>query len=252
MNASTVAQWDYTQLAATYDFRPDYCNDLIVDTLNDLGVMPGVLAVEVGAGTGKLTHPLLRYGLKVIATEPNEAMRNVALNQASLKSANWVASLGEAIPLRDDSVDLVAYGSSFNVLSAQTALTESARVLKNGGIWLALWNHRDLDDPLQSEVEATIRHHVPNYDYGRRRVSPASDVANHGAFTGISAVERRFVVVVKADDWLLAWQSHATLQRQAGTNFPIILKELSTLLGNAKQLDIPYFTRAWFARRVTR
>ncbi len=249
MTAADSLDWDYTRLACTYDLRADYHAGLISHTLQRLGLPAGALTLEVGAGTGKLTKLLCHHGLEVIASEPNASMRKVALFKPELRSARWLACRGEALPLPAGSVQLVAYGSSFNVLPAQQALDECARVLSAGGHWLALWNHRDLDDPLQREVEVLIRHHLPDYDYGLRRVSPEPEVAIHGAFTQIEAAQQRFMVEVDAGDWMLAWQAHATLQRQAGQRLPRILDELRSLLGAATTLRIPYFTRLWTAQR---
>lgn len=249
MKSPIPLAWDYTQLADSYERRADYHAGLVLHTLESLQLGPDAVALEVGAGTGKLTGLLCRHGLTVLATEPNPRMRDVALSRSSLHRAHWVACRGEALPLRGGAADLVAYGSSFNVLPAHIALDECARVLKPGGYWLALWNHRDLNDPLQREVEAIILRHLPGYDYGSRRESPAADVAAHGAFGDIQAVEQRFVAEISADDWMLAWQSHATLARQAGSKLPQVLENLQTLLGEENTLHVPYFTRVWTAKR---
>jgi ubiquinone/menaquinone biosynthesis C-methylase UbiE len=249
MTSPFPLDWDYTQLADSYERRAEYHAELVSHTLQSMQLDPGALAVEVGAGTGKLTRLLCDHDLNVLATEPNPRMREVALSQESVRRARWIAGRGEALPLRAGSAALVAYGSSFNVLPARAALDECARVLKAGGYWLALWNHRDLDDPLQREVEAIILRHLPDYDYGRRRESPAADVAAHAAFRGITATERRFVVAISAEDWMQAWHSHATLARQAGTQLPRILGALRSLLAGAETLHVPYFTRVWTAQR---
>ncbi len=252
MTAADALDWDYTRLASTYDLRADYHAGLVEQTLQRLGLPPGAWALEVGAGTGKLTGLLCGHGLQVLASEPNTSMRTVALAKPALRRAQWLACRGEALPLAAGAVRLVAYGSSFNVLPAQQALDECARVLAPGGYWLALWNHRDLDDPLQREVEALIRHHLPGYDYGQRRVSPQDSVMGHGAFSHIDAAEQQFVVEVDADDWMMAWKSHATLQRQAGTRLPYILQDIRSLVATSSALRIPYFTRLWTAQRKPR
>ena len=144
----------------------------------------------------------------------------------------------------------MAYGSSFNVLAAGAALDECARILRIGGIWLALWNHRDLLDPLQRAVELLIQRHVPNYDYGRRRQSPEADVSLHGAFGKVTASQRCFVAEVRARDWVEAWRSHATLQRQAGSRHALVLREISALVAGQHTLRVPYQTKLWWAKRL--
>jgi hypothetical protein len=48
---------------------------------------------------------------------------------------------------------------------------------------------------------------------------------------------------------MMAWQSHATLQRQAGTRLPYILQDIRSLVATSSALRIPYFTRLWTAQR---
>lgn len=64
---------------------------------------------------------------------------------------------------------MVSFGSSFNVVERPAALREVKRIAVARGWFACRWNHRDLDDPLQKEVEATIVSLVPGYGYGVRR-----------------------------------------------------------------------------------
>lgn len=249
MTMKQALEWDYTDLAGTYDLRADYAPDLLRRTLERLGCQPGDVALEVGAGTGKLTGPLCDYGLDLTALEPNASMREMALRKGLGQRARWVAGRGEALPVASQSCRLVAFGSSFNVIPAQTALQECARVLEPGGCWLAVWNHRDLEDPLQKSVEELIRRHIPDYDHGRRRRSPESDLRTHGGWHDICGAEERFIVDIPARDWLAAWASHATLSRQAGSQKADILAEIGQWLGAEQTLRVPYFSRLWTAHR---
>ena len=247
---AAARRWDYSNLAASYDLRVDYSSVLIADILQELGLKAGDAALDVGAGTGKLTALLRAFGLDVIAIEPNAAMNSLALEKPSLDETLWVAACGEALPIAARAVRLAAYGSSFNVLETQSALDECARVLQPRGHWLAVWNHRDLQDPLQREVEAVLHFHLPNFDYGSRRESPAGVVESHPAFGAASAYEHRFVAELRSDAWMRAWQSHATLQRQAGPRLATILGDIEALVAGAERVSVPYFTRAWSARRI--
>lgn len=243
------AFWDYSDLAASYDWRADYSASLLVDTLRGMSLGSSDLVLEVGAGTGKLTAHLIQLKSQIIALEPNSAMRGYALRKNFLTRVSWLAGMGESLPLRSTSISLVAYGSSFNVLSPQRALDECARVLKPRGHWLALWNHRDLQDPLQSAVEQRIRHHLPDYELGARRQSPVQLIERHGAFTKPIFNERKFTVEMKSCDWLAAWSSHATLQRQAGSLLPKILSDIRDVIGTTQVLTLPYSTCLWTAQK---
>lgn len=242
--------WDYSGLAATYDLRPDYSDVLLNDVMNNIGLRANDVAVDVGAGTGKLTRILCRKGLKVIAIEPNAAMIDIALPKPDLLRVQWITGTGESLPLRDRSARLVSYGSSFNVIDQRTALDECARVLESGGYWMAVWNHRDLDDPLQKAIESAIRNHLPDYEYGSRRESPVSALSGDPRFAPPRKWEGRFVATIDADEWLAAWRSHATLRRQAGPHFPQILESIAGIVGNREALAVPYFTRLWTAQRI--
>ena len=146
---------------------------------------------------------------------------------------------------------LVTFGSSFNVCDRAAALRETVRILAPGGWFACLWNHRDLDDPLQAEVEALIRSRVPDYALGSRREDQTRVIDASGLFGPVEAVEGRIVHTVPAQDWVEAWRSHATLARQAGDGHPAVVVAIENLL-KAHGLDsvpVPYTTRAWIARR---
>ena len=53
------------------------------------------------------------------------------------------------------------FGSSFNVLNQEETLKEVARILTPDGWFACLWNHRDLDDPLQKEQKALYTNSYP-------------------------------------------------------------------------------------------
>ena len=251
-HASTSAatpHWDYTSLARHYDQRPGYDANLVESILQRLDVSAASRVADVGAGTGALTRLLCRSGAQVVACEPNAAMRRIGRNKDDCASARWVAAQGEALPLRELSVDLLAFGSSFNVLPAFVALLETRRVLRASGHWLALWNHRDLDDPLQAEVERCIRRALPGFDPGRRRQDPRPELVRFGGFQRMETAQQRFEVSVSRIAWLDAWRAHATLRNQAGAAFDSILQSIGALVADQPTLCVPYFTRAYWAQR---
>jgi hypothetical protein len=55
-------------------------------------------------------------------------------------------------------------------------------------------------------------------------------------------------------DVVVAWKSHATLKRQAGSDllFNQIIKEIARYLNDLPEIiDVPYTTRIYFAQRVS-
>jgi len=107
--------------------------------------------VDLAAGTGKLTRPLLATGAEVIAVEPVAEMR-----AALPAGARAVDGTAEAMPLPTASVDAVAVAQAFHWFDGDAALSEIHRVLRRGGVLALVWNRRKMDDPLNRAIEELI------------------------------------------------------------------------------------------------
>ena len=247
----SATNWDYTSLAAAYVKRADYSADAIDRMLQLTGVKNGDAVCDVGAGAAHLTLPLLRRGLRVTAVEPNDAMREQGRGRtAGMADVVWCDGTGEATGQPDDAYALVTFGSSFNVTDRPRALSEAVRILRPRGWFACLWNHRDLDDPLQARIEDAIRAVVPGYAYGTRREDQTPIIDASGLFHRVHAIEGPVVHVQAVDDCLEAWRSHATLQRQAGDRFGRVIETIAAVLREtgAAAVPVPYVTRIWVAQ----
>ncbi len=241
--------WDYTELARHYDKRAEYSARALDRLCAVTGSGPGTRVADIGAGTGKLAAPLAHRGLRVSAIEPNAAMRAFGIRNTRGLDVTWSEGTGECSGLATGAFDLVTFGSSFNVVNQATALVEVARILTPAGSVACMWNHRDLDDPVQAGIEAIIRQQIPRYEYGKRRQDPTPVIDACGLFGPVGTLEERFVVEVSVADHVEAWRSHATLRRQSGTRFGAIVEAIENALGTIGSLPTPYFTRVWYARR---
>ncbi|HEX7292649.1 MAG TPA: methyltransferase domain-containing protein [Conexibacter sp.] len=215
------------------------------------GVEPGDRVCDVGAGTGHLSVHLVARGLAVDAVEPNDAMREVGRERLADAPVEYFDAQAEETGRPDAAYPLVTFGSSFNVVRSGDALAEVARILERPGHVAIMWNHRDLDDPLQTEIEAAIGSRIPGYDYGTRRADPTADVEASGRFHAPRRIEGSVRHEVDADEWVEAWTSHATLQRQAGDQLERIVDEIGALVARAQvagRLTVPYTTRCWVAQ----
>ncbi|WDZ84795.1 class I SAM-dependent methyltransferase [Micromonospora cathayae] len=246
-------KWDYTHLAATYTQRPAYAPRAIDRIVATTG-RPTPRVADVGAGNAHLTVDLLARGCLVDAVEPNDAMRAIGIERTSGGTVTWHVAVGEETGLPSDTYDLVTFGSSFATTDRPLALRETVRILREGGWFACIWNHRDLTDPTQAAVEDIIRRRIPGYGYGVRREDQAPVIRASGLFEEPEVLREPVRHRVSVPDWLAAWRSHGILESQAGDQFEAILADIDDYVRSLRvdELDIPYETVGWLARARSR
>ncbi|MBI4373682.1 MAG: class I SAM-dependent methyltransferase [Deltaproteobacteria bacterium] len=247
--------WDYTNLADAYLKRPDYSDDAIDQLIRTIDIKKGAPVCDVGAGAAHLTLPLAGRGFQIQAVEPNDAMRNHGINRTKhLNNVRWHEGTGENTNQPASFFDLVSFGSSFSVTDRAATLKETARILKAGGWFACLWNHRVLEDPIQSKIEGIIASAIKNYSYGYRREDQTAVIDESGLFGPVKKIEGVVVHHQRIDDCIEAWRSHATLQRQAGNRFDQIIGRIDDYLRSfdprQDSIKIPYVTRVWTAQVI--
>jgi SAM-dependent methyltransferase len=134
--------------------RPDYPAALF-ETLKSMcpPVADSVVA-DVGAGTGLLTKGLLDSGYRVVAVEPNPAMR-AAADDYLRKYENFHSVEGgaESLPLAAGSVQLITAAQAFHWFEVERARADFLRVLTPTGLVALIWNDRVLHDPLNAALD---------------------------------------------------------------------------------------------------
>jgi len=244
-------EWDYTDLAKAYLKRPDYSKQAIDEMLALAHCGEGACACDVGAGVAHLTLMLLTRGLRVVSVEPNDEMRKYGkMRTEGMEGVNWFEGTGEQTGQADFTFDLVTFGSSFNVTDRQAALRETKRIAKENGWFATMWNHRDLDDPVQKKIEGIIKAAIPGYGYGTRREDQTAVIDESGLFGPVTKIEGGVLHSQSVEEMVEAWRSHATLQRQAGDKFHGIIDEIEKVLValGKETIEIPYTTRMWVAQ----
>ncbi len=244
-------EWNYTNLADAYLKRPNYSEDAINEMLRISGVMENARVCDVGAGAAHLTLMLLERGCDVTAIEPNDAMRkNGIVRTESYNKIKWFEGTGENTTQPAGTFDMVTFGSSFNVCDKQAALKETKRILKPAGWFACMWNHRDVNEKIQANIEAIIKNEIQGYSYGTRREDQTDEINKSGLFRQTHKIEWNVMHKQTIEECIEAWGSHATLERQAGDRFETINKKIAVYLEslNVKELDIPYTTRIWMAQ----
>ncbi len=163
-------------------YRPGYPAALF-ETLDALGCSrPGGVVVDVGSGTGILSRGLLDsgHGARVVAVEPNAAMRAAAEGAlAGRPLFESVDASAEATGLPDASADLVIAAQAFHWFDAPRARVEFARILRPSGLVALVWNQRQ-DSPQNRDYLEMLERFAP--DYALVRESERSSEAKMRAF----------------------------------------------------------------------
>lgn len=244
--------WDYSYVLADYALRPPYAPPAIHSILEQANLSPKATICEIGAGYGRLTDSLARHGAQVIAIEPNDAIRAAGQPRTEIYGrVEWREGTGEETGLDDEEYDLVIYGSSFHTVDRITALNEAARILKKEGWFACLWNHRDLNDPLQGRIDEFLMTAIPGFAYGVRREDQTQILQDCGHFSKVQRLNFPFQDTQTIDEAMTHWRSHMTVARQAGEKFPQILAGIERILRATKKesIVVPYNTRVWIARK---
>jgi ubiquinone/menaquinone biosynthesis C-methylase UbiE len=135
-------QGRFTSRAEDYaKYRPSYPSAVIDRILAGLGNI-SLIAADIGAGTGISSRLLADRGVKVIAIEPNSAMRGVAEAHPLVEFHD---SHAENTQLPDALIDLVTCFQAFHWFDPKPTLKEFARILNPQGKIALVWNDRDLD-----------------------------------------------------------------------------------------------------------
>jgi len=238
-------------LADAYLQRPDYADAAIDAMLAVMGARKSDKICDVGAGLAHLTLMLAARGLDVTAVEPNDAMRANGIKRTKqLTNVRWHEGTGERTSQSPGTFDIVTFGSSFNVCDRPAALKETARILKPRGWFACMWNHRQLDDPIQAQIEAIIRNRTKDYSYGSRREDQTDIISASGLFDSVVHLDSRVVHEQAIEACVEAWRSHATLQRQTGPTFSDVVAGIEEYLLGLKlpKIEVPYYTNIWAAQ----
>jgi len=145
--------------------RPDYPAAALDAILAGLGDSDRLAAADIGAGTGISARQLAVRGVRVLAVEPNAAMREAASPHERIV---WCDGTAEATGLATGCVRLVLCAQAFHWFRAPEALAEFHRILGPGGRLALMWNSRDRADPLtRGYVEAI---HAVNGEHPVERI----------------------------------------------------------------------------------
>jgi SAM-dependent methyltransferase len=241
----------FTSRAADYArHRPDYpaaALDCVLDGLS----RPDATALrvaDVGAGTGISSRALAERGVRVIAVEPNAAMRDAAEPREGVE---WRDGAAESTGLPAGSADLVFCAQAFHWFRQSAAVAEFHRVLRPGGRLAIVWNRRDHGDPMTLGFIDAIRE-VGGEHPSERWVFDPSVVDARGEFT--PAVLHLFPHAQALDrSGLLGRATSASYAPREGPALADLTRRLSALFDEhrdaSEKVTLRYRTEVWLAER---
>lgn len=139
-------------------YRPGYPPELYAYLRAEANLRAGDVIADLGSGTGLLSKLFLEHGHRVLAVEPNAAMRTAAEREFAGQE-NFVSIDGraEAMPLANASAGFVSAGQAFHWFDPVATRREAGRVLRPGGQMALIWNNRDLtNSPFQQAYEELL------------------------------------------------------------------------------------------------
>jgi SAM-dependent methyltransferase len=255
---------DFTGLADDYArFRPGYAPHVATAILSYVAGSVGrntgeIDAVDIGAGTGIWTRMLASRGLhSVAAVEPNDEMRAQGIATSRGSDIVWHKGSAEATGLAESSADLVSMASSLHWADFDKACEEFHRILRPGGVFVALWNPRLIEaNPLLVEIEAEITRLKPDIQRlssGRSGITErlTDMLSARPQFAEVLYLEGRHSLHQTPEQYMGAWRSVNDLQVQLGPElFRKFLECTEKRIAGLTSIETTYVTRAWTARRA--
>lgn len=161
-----------TRVTNYVKYRPSYPPGLLDLLRLECGLTAGSIIADIGSGTGLLSELFLCNGNQVFGVEPNCEMRVAGERQLeSYLNFHSVTGTAEATTLADQSIDFVAAGQAFHWFDQARAKAEFARILKQGGWVVLVWNERVVTTPFLVAYEALLQSFSTDYaEVDHRRI----------------------------------------------------------------------------------
>ncbi len=155
----------YDDQAMAFDERagvPAEAAQAVADALAEMvGPVKGQRWLEVGAGTGALSLPLLRLPIRYTGFDRSPAMLEVFRERvdaaAGLAADLHVADGNGRWPAEDASTDVIFSARALHHLDPEHAAAETRRVLRAPGGWLVLGRVRRPPDSVKSILRRQMR-----------------------------------------------------------------------------------------------
>jgi len=148
--------YDSTDIPVGYDRGRDHGPEFVELWMNVVASCSGNQRLnsilDLGCGTGRFSESLAaHFDAEVVGVDPSKKMLDQARSKLRNRRVRYEQGCGEAIPLLDDSVDLIFMSMCFHHFDDQMlAARECRRVLRDSGTAL---------------LRTGIRDRIPSYPY---------------------------------------------------------------------------------------
>jgi ubiquinone/menaquinone biosynthesis C-methylase UbiE len=148
--------YDSTDIPIAYDRGRDHGPEVTQLWMDFLASCVGKqrlnTILDLGCGTGRFSEALAaHFDAQVIGVDPSKKMLDQARRKLQDQRVRYEPGCGEAIPLPDDSVDLIFMSMSFHHFENQMLATrECRRVLRDGAV---------------AVLRTGLRERIPSYPY---------------------------------------------------------------------------------------
>ncbi len=259
MEPTNFKHGDFTGLAGYYSQnRPGYSNSVLNALIGLVGKETRYIDfVDVGAGTGIWTRLVQSKGVRTaIAVEPNNDMRIAGMEASKSLPLVWRNGMADSTGLQDSCADWVTMASSFHWVDFDAATKEIYRILRDDGLFTALWNPRLIEtNPILVEIEKFLYLLEPNLkriSSGRSGITETltERLADSPYFEDVIFIEGRHEVKMTLDRYMGVWKSVNDLPVQLGIDkFNKFLQFVEQQLSGSGSICTTYLTRSWSARR---
>lgn len=141
---------DFSGNAPIYDRRhgaalnPDVARALVAQA----SLLPGARVLDIGAGTGRVYHPLIELGCQVVALEPALPMLHELRRKVDHGPVRLVGGEGARLPFVNGAFDAVVIARLLYLVADWKAMLNATRnVLAQGGCVLHEWGNGEAEEP---------------------------------------------------------------------------------------------------------
>lgn len=231
--------------------RPEWPGELLDLVVGELGLGPDTAVLDLGAGTGKLTRALVPRFERVVAVEPDDAMREVL--EEVVPGAESRAGSAEAIPLADGELDAVFSAEAFHWFAWDEALAEIARILRPRGGLALLWNYPLGFDDMGEEAETALEEAFERGGApGLPRVLAGEwrKAIEAAPFEELREAEVERELASSRDEWIANMLSVSSIAHQPDEDRAGLAARLRELIPSDRTVRRRFRTAAYWTRRA--